>query len=302
VSQPAASAPFPLLPGSPVRRVLVIAAAYVALTLLFVIARFPVDRLTSRVEALASKATGAHVEIDQLEMDLIALLPALHARGVAMTMPGGTPLRLDRVRLRPAWSLSWLRGHPSLRLALRAGAGRVDGTVRLGSAPAFRGDFSQVDLARLPAGVLGDAGLSLDGRLAGRLDLELGERGPEGDVSLHADEGSFSLPNLPIGIPFQSIDIDATLGGDALAEIGRLVVDGPMVAIDARGTVGRGPAPGLSPLALEARLDVREPALRDMVAGAGVTLGPDGKADLAISGTPSDPVLGRGAPRRPGAP
>jgi hypothetical protein len=46
-----------------------------------------------------------------------------------------------------------------------------------------------------------------------------------------------------------------------------------------------------------------------MVAGAGVALGPDGRADLAIGGTLSAPELGSGraapggrAPRMPGAP
>jgi len=301
VSQPAAAAPFPLLPRSRVRRVLVIGAAYLALTLLFVIARFPVDRLTPRVAALASTVTGSQVEIGELGVDLIALLPALHARDVTVTAASGTRLKLDRVRARPAWSLSWLRGHPSVALSLRAGEGRVDGVVRLGSTPGFRGDFAEVDLQLLPAALLGDLGITLDGRLGGDLDVQMGELGPEGDVKLHAGEGSLSLPNLPIGIPYQSIDAEATLGGDELARIASLVVDGPMVALNASGTVGRGPTPPLAPLALQARIEVREPALRDMFSGSGVTLGPDGAADLAIGGTLSAPQLGAGR-SAPGAP
>ncbi|HSJ96961.1 MAG TPA: type II secretion system protein GspN, partial [Myxococcota bacterium] len=291
MSQPIAAAPFPLLPRSPVRRTLVVAAAYLALTLGFVITGFPVDRLMPQVEALASAATGSRVEIADLDIDVIALLPALHARDVAITTPGGRMLRLDRVRARPAWSLSWLRGDPSLVVALRAGQGRIDGTVRLGEAPGFRGDLAEVDLALLPQALPGSPGLALDGRLGGELDLRMGEVGPEGTLALRATEGSLSLPDFPIGVPYQSIAAEATLGGDALLTIGSLVVDGPMLALDASGTVGHGPAPGLSPLALQARLDVREPALRDMVAGAGVALGPDGRADLAIGGTLSAPEL-----------
>lgn len=310
---PAAAAPFPLLPRSPVRRVMLIAAAYGALTALFVIARFPIDRLTPRVEALASAASGARVEIGTLDVGLVALLPALHAREVTVTAAGGTRIRLDRVRARPAWSLSWLRGHPSLVLALRAGDARLDGTVRLGPTPGFRGDFAGVDLRQVPALPLGDLGVSVDGRIAGEADLRLADSGPEGTLSLRAAEGSLALADLPIGIPYQSIAVEATLGGEALAEIGSLVVDGPMVALSARGTVGRGPTPALAPLALRAQLDVREPALRQMVAGGGVTLGPDGRAEIAVGGTLAEPVLGatetpegaggspstRGAARRP---
>jgi type II secretion system protein N len=312
---PAVAAPFPLLPRSPLRRALAIAAAYLALTGLFVIARFPIDRLTPRVEALATAATGARVEIGSLGMGVIALLPALHAREVAVATAGGTRLRFDRVRARPAWSLSWLRGHPSLALSLRAGEARLDGIVRLGSTPGFRGDFSQVDLRQIPALPLEQFGVSLDGRLAGELDLRLVELGLEGTLALRAADGSLGLPDLPIAIPFESIVVDATLGGDALAEIGSLVVDGPMVAMTASGTVSRGPTPALAlaPLALRARLQVREPALREMMAGSGLALGPDGVAELAIGGTLGAPALGgsgtpagvrgaapaRGAARRP---
>jgi len=302
VSQPAA-APFPLLPRSPARRALAVAAAYLALTMLFVVARFPVDSLTPRVAALASAATGAQVEIGRLDAGLRSLLPALQASDVSVTTPGGTRLRLDRARVRPAWSLSWLRGRPALAISLRAGESRVDGTVRLGPAPGFTGDLEKVDLRLLPASLLGDAGVTFDGRLDGTLDLQLGELGPEGDVKLHAADGSLTLPGLPIGIPYQSIDAEATLGGDLLANLTSLAMDGPMLALHASGTVGRGPTPSLAPLALEGRLEVREPALRDLAASSGIALGPDGTADLAVSGTLDAPQLGRATPgARGGAP
>lgn len=297
VSEPVA-APFPLLPRSPVRRVLALALAYLVLTLAFVIAGFPADRLTSRVEALASAATGAQVEIGTLDLGIVALLPAFEAHQVVVAGSGGA-LRLDRVRARPAWSLSWLRGDPAFAIALRAGPGRVDGVVRLGSAPGFAGGLQEVDLRLVPASLLGGLGISLDGRVGGTLDVRMGEEGPEGELDLHAKGGSVSLPNLPIGVPYESIDARATLGGDALAQIASLVVDSPMLALDANGTVGRGPVPALAPLSLRARIQVREPALRDLFTGVPVTLGPDGSADLTIGGTLSSPQLGgRAAPPR----
>lgn len=295
------AAPFPLLPRGRVRRVLVIAAAYLALTLGFVIARFPVDRLTPQAAALASAATGAQVGIGELDLDVISLLPSIYARDVTVSTAGGTRLRLDRVRVRPAWSLSWLRGDPAAVLSLRAGAGRIDGVVRLGDAPGFQGELADVDLALLPAALFGGSGLAIDGKLGGTLDLRLAEAGPEGTLALRAADGSLSLPNLPIGVPYQSIEAEATLGGNELARIAKLVVDGPMLALEASGTVGRGPTPTLAPLALRAHVEVREPALRDLFAGSPVALGPDGSAELAIGGTLAAPELGSGRPppRRP---
>ena len=306
MSEPVA-APFPLLPQRPVRRALVIVAAFLALTSCFVCAGFPADRMAPRIATAATAVTGSQVEIGGLDLGLVALLPALHLRDVAVATPGGTRLRLDRVRLRPAWSLSWLRGRPSLVVSLRAGEGHVDGTVRLGPAPGFTGDFEKLDLDLVPASLLADYGLSLDGRVDGALDLQIGEDGgPAGDLKLHATDGSLGLPGLPIGVPFKTIDAEATLGGEQLAKIASLVVDGPMVALNASGTIGQAPAPMLAPLALEGRLEVREPALREMVVDAGVPLGPDGTAELAVGGTLGAPDVGRGrAPRAapaPGAP
>lgn len=287
-------APFPLLPRSRLRRVLVLVAAYLALTSAFVCARFPVDRLAPRIAAAASAATGARVEIADLELNVIALLPSLHAREVAVTTPGGTRVRLDRMRVRPAWSLSWLRGAPALALSLRAGTGRVDGTLRLGRTPGFAGDLEQVDLRQLPLTVLADYGVSLDGKLGGEVDLRMGEQGPEGDLKLHAADGSLALPGLPIAVPFERLAAEATLGGDALARIATLTLDGPMVSLEANGTVGHAPNPAFAPLSLQGRVQVREPALRDLVADAGVALGSDGAANLAIGGTLAAPELGRG--------
>jgi type II secretion system protein N len=304
LSAPAPAAPFPFLPRSPAKRTLLVLAAYAALTLAFVVARFPIDRLTPRFEALASAATGARVTVGSLEVSLIALLPAVQARGVQVTWPGGAQLALDRVRVRPAWSLSWLRGDPSLALSLRKAGGSVDGTLRLGATPGFRGDVEKLDLALLPPALLGGSGLALDGKLDADLDLRMAELGPEGTLSLHAAGGSFSLPSLPVGIPYEKIDGDLVLGGDALVTIGSLVVDGPMLAGRASGTVGRGPTPPLAPISIDARIELREPALRGMLSGSGVTLGPDGAADVTIGGTLTSPQVGRGVPgaRPPGAP
>jgi type II secretion system protein N len=274
-----------------IRRVLLFTLGYVALTLLFVLLRFPIDRLTPRVEALASAASGAQVSIGGLEFHLVALLPELSALDAVVTWPAHTRLQLDRVRVRPAWSLSWLRGDPSLALSVRRAAGRVRGVARFGDTPGFRGAVTAVDLMHLPPALLGDAGVAFDGKLDGEVDLRMADTGPEGAVTLRASDGSLSLPMLPMGVPFESFEGALQLGGDVLVTVQSLALEGPLVALTGSGTVGRAATSALAPLALAARLEVREPALRQLFANGDITLGPDGVAELSIGGTLSNPVV-----------
>ncbi len=286
------------VPKSGVRRILLIAVAYLALTSLFVMLRFPIDRLTPRVAALASDASGARVSIAELEFHLVALMPELSAIGVDLSWPAGTRLRLDRVRVRPAWSLSWLRGDPSLALSLRSGSGRIRGTARLGDAPSVRGAVTDFDLARLPATLFEGTGFAFDGHLDADFDIVTREAGIEGPITLHASDGSLSLPMLPMGVPFETLEGALALGGEMMLTVHSLALEGPLVALAGSGTVGRAPASELAPLALAARLEVREPALRQLFASSGVDLGAEGVAELSIGGTVGNPLLGgdRGDP------
>jgi type II secretion system protein N len=270
---------------------LLLTIAYLLLTGLFVALRFPVDRLNARVAALASRAIGAEVSIGELELHLVALLPELSARNVECTWPASARLHLDRVRVRPAWSLSWLRGDPSLALSLRREAGRIRGIARLGETPGFRGTVTDLDLAQLPTTRLGSGGIALDGRLEGEFDVRSSEQGPEGRIVVRAADGSLSLPILPMGVPFETLETALALGGDPLLTVHSLALEGPLVALTGSGTVERAPTAALAPLLLAARLEIREPALREMFTNSGVDLGPDGVAELSVRGTVSAPVL-----------
>lgn len=280
------------------RRVLAIAAAACALTGYFVVTGFPYDRLTPRVERIVTDATGARVEIDRLELGLTWLTPQLRAWDVDVAWPGGPRVQLDRLRVHPAWSLSWLRGAPALVVALRSPAGEVDGTVVVGGEPSFRGTLRQVQLGQLPIAELA-AGASLDGRADADLDLQLGADGrPVGSARFTIGDGSLSLPVLPIGVPFESLRGDLVLGGDAIARIAALELVGPLVGLVAKGTIGQAAAWEAAPLAIEAKLDAREPTVRTLLRGQGVALDAEGKAELTIGGTLGSPAPQ--AARRPG--
>jgi type II secretion system protein N len=280
------------------RRALAIAAAAVVLTGVFVVQGFPYQYLVPRAEQLVSAATGAPVRIGRVGIGFAWLGPQLRAWDVDASLPDGTRLKLDRLRVHPAWSTSWLRGDPSLVLALRAPQGELDGTVTIGGEPGFRGELRGVRLAELPlAAYL--AGASLDGVASADLDVSLTEAGPVGTVKLSAENGSVTVPLLPIGVPFDSLDGDVELGGEGLlAKIGALDVKGPLVSISASGTIGSAPVATAAPLALRAKLEIAEPSLRSMLTGQGISLDANGAAELQIGGTLGEPmaqpVAGRG--------
>lgn len=285
-----------------VRRALAIAAAAIVLTGTFVVFGFPYDRLTPRIAQTIEAATGARVSIGRLGLGVAWLAPQLRAWDVDVTTPAGRRIPIDRLRVHPAWSLSWLRGVPSLVVAVRSPLGEIDGTVRVGAQPAFDGTLKRFDLAQLPLDLVAP-GASLDGRGDATLDLAMGEAGAEGSARFDVTQGSFGLPMLPIGVPFDGLHADVALGGETLAKIDAFELVGPLLQVSAKGTLGQAPAATLAPLALEAQIEVRDANARSLLQAQGVRLGADGKASISVGGTLGDPQVqtgtGRAAPPRP---
>jgi len=273
-----------------VRRALAIGVAAVALTSIFFVAGFPYDRLAPRAAAAIESATGARVAIGQLGLVFSWFVPQLKATDVDVSWPAGQHTSFQRIRVQPAWSASWLRGHPALVVALRSPLGELDGTVAGGAAPSFRGELRNVSLALLPLQDLAP-GTQLDGRVDAQLDLQLAAGGPQGTVHFDAKAGSLTLPLLPIGLPFDSLRGDLALGGDQLATLNAVELVGPLVGLTASGTIGHSPAIHLAPLALKARIEAREPAVRSMLQSQGIALDAGGAAALEISGTLGSPQI-----------
>lgn len=282
------------------RRVLAITAAALVLTTVFVVAGFPYDRLTPRFTQAIEALTGARVTIGRLDLGAAWLGPQLRAYDVDVTTPAGRRIPIDRLRVHPAWSLSWLRGVPSLVIAVRSPFGEIDGTLRVGSQPAFDGTLKGFDLAQLPVDLVAP-GVDLDGRGDARIDLAMGDAGAEGSARFDVAQGSFVLPMLPIGVPFDGLHGDLVLGGETLAKIETFELKGPLLQVSAKGTLGQAPAATLAPLALEVEIEVRDANARSLLQAQGVRLAPDGKASLSIGGTLGDPQVqtGRAAAPRP---
>ncbi len=280
-------------PGPLPRPLLWIGTPVVGLLLVvfFVYMGFPYDRLRDQLAVQVGNATGARVEIGALEPAPSLLGPGLRARTVVAHLRDGGALRLDRARLRPAWSLGWLTGDPAVALDVSGDElGRVKGTATLGDAPGFDGDVADLALAQLPLrDLLGQ--LQLDGVVTGDVDIEFGDAGPEGRLDLFAVDGSLGLPGMPLALPFAELQADVELGTDPRVRIERFSLEGPMLSVSGEGTVGASPIFDRAPLDLALRIEVREPSFRPMIQGLGVRLDRNGATQARVGGTVGRPQV-----------
>lgn len=264
---------------------------FLLLVAFFVYLGFPYDRVAELVTDTVRRSGGVELEVRELGPHLSWGGPGFQARDVVARAPGGPPVRLDVLRVRPAWSTSWLRAEPALHLSWESPLGGGAGAVVPGER-AFDGRLRDVDLgsaavqAWLPVP-------GLDGRLDAEGDLSLGGPAPAGELRFSVREGSLLVPETPVAVPFESLEGEVVFGDGALLTLRRLELQGPVLAGSVQGTVGAGPGArwDRAALDLEAELDAREPMARDALRSAGVRLGRSGRTTVRIRGTTARPEI-----------
>jgi len=265
-----------------------ITAAAIALTATFAYLRFPYDRLADSLSARLGEA-GVAVEIGHMGPALSVFGPGLAAEDVRVTRADGNVLRIDHLRVRPAWSLAWLMARPALHVELDTPQGQVDGVAVLRAPPRFTGELREVDLNDLLGpGAL--AGTHLEGRASFDVDVALEDDGPSGPVRITAHNGSLSHPQLPMAIPYEELHGELALGGDSYLEISSFELRSPLGTGTLKGKVGRAPDPRQAPLDLELAVAVAD-NVRSSLASQGVRVGRNGEIHYKISGTASAPVV-----------
>jgi type II secretion system protein N len=264
--------------------------AVLALVLLFLLLVFPYQRFREIAVARLAVATGASVTLDELDGGPSLGGPSLSATNLLLRWPDRRELLLERARVRPAWSFSWLRGEPALHLKLRGPAGSAAGTVWPGPDLAFAGRVRGVELSQLPLDHLVDP-LPVLGRLDAELDLRTGPLGPTGWIRFQCRDGSIALPQLPFDVPFEEAEGELERAESGLIELRALELEGPMLSLTAAGSVGASPAPAQGTLDLAGQLVVTDPGMRQMIQPYGIRFDPEGAAQIRISGTLSRPVL-----------
>lgn len=266
-----------------------IALACALLTLCFIVAGFPYDRLAQRLTGALERATGTRISIGEMGPSMSLAGPGFEAAAVRVTTRGGARLDLARARVRPAWSTAWLRATPALHVSLE-GPGRIDGVVTLDAAPAFAGELEEVDLRQLPWSSFWP-GSELSGLLNATVDLAREQAWARGSVELHAREGSLTAPAvLPVTLPFASLDGTLRLGDGALLEVESLAMDGPLFKATANGRIAEARSLAAAPLDLHIDLEAN-PRQVGLIQGAGIPMTRDGRGSLRVRGTVSAPEI-----------
>jgi type II secretion system protein N len=270
--------------------VLGIALACVLLTLFFLLLGFPYDRLGERLAAELSRGSGTQLSFQELGPFVSLAGPGFEATGVRITTADGIRLQFDRARLRPAWSLAWLRLTPAMHLDLEDPPGRIIGVATFGEAPSFAGRLEALDLARLPKNLVA-SGVGLAGTLDAVFDLRAGSPGPQGSISLNAREGSLGVPDLlPMAVPFDELSASLRLGDGAFLEVESFESRSSLLSAQVSGTIDTAPSFAEAPLKLQVKLQA-DPALHNTLKQRGIRVSRKGKATLRIRGTPRAPVV-----------
>jgi len=262
----------------------------VVLVAFFVFLQFPFERFREVLAGQTGAALGADVTIGEIAPALTVGGPGFVARDVRIHWPGGENASVAAASLRPAWSLSWLRGSPAFRLDADSDVGGVAGTLTVGAAPGFDGRLSGVALARLPIERF-TQGASLDGDLDLEADLSWRDGTPVGETRFLARSGSLSARQLPVDLPYEELRGTIRFGDDGSLTLDDIALGGPMLSAELSGGTQPGPSLWLAPLELDLHLQVSDPNLRPTFRSSGLRLGPDGSADLRVRGNLAAPVV-----------
>jgi type II secretion system protein N len=264
--------------------------ASLALVVIFALILFPYGRLRDSAIAELARATGASVSLDDLEGGLSVGGPRLVGTNLLLRWPDRQELLLERARMRPAWSLSWLWGEPAFHLDLAGPAGSIAGTTWRVPGLAFEGRARGIQLSLLPLDHLADP-LPVLGRLDAEIDLRPGPNGPTGEIRFESWDGSVALPQLPFAFPFEEAHGELERSESGAVTVREFELSGPMFEVVAEGTVAASRQLEDAALDLEVDLVVVDPTLREMVQPFGIRLDPKGAGHFRLTGTVSRPVI-----------
>jgi len=268
------------------RRLIRIAAAALLLTGVFMYVRFPYDRLIPATQIAFEEATGLPLRITEISAWPSLLGPGIAAAGLRVNFPEGERLELDEVRLRPAWNLSWLQGKPSLMVQVEDSLIRGSTLLGLGDAFSLSGELQDVDLSGIPGPLLAK-GVALSGSSDVDFEIEVTESGAAGELQLSARQGSMEHPQLPMALPFESIEGKLELGGEHWLTVHSLQIESPLLAGGLAGSVG--PPPG-SALDLRGEFQTQR-EVRPILNSSGFKVNRSGTLSLAIRGNAARPLI-----------
>lgn len=279
-------------------RLLLRTSVGLALFLAFCSFLFPYDRMRPTLVRELSQAVGAPVEIERVSAGFHGFWPSLRVERVVVGEMPEPILRASHVWLRPEPSRSWLRGEPSLAVFGEADPGALEGVIRLGDEPTFRGRVEGLPIAEgtlaraMPAApeLLRHATGTLTADFDVRRSAELPELGWTGSTRFELRDGRLPVPEYPVWIPFSELSGLLSMGVRGGATLEDLSLVGPGLEVTGRGELAPGIAPLRSPMTGELALRVQEASLASVMQSLGVEVDDAGHALVRFSGSLSRPV------------
>jgi type II secretion system protein N len=258
------------------------------LTSFFIFMGFPYRELGQRLSHEVEQSMGVQVSFADFGPHLGLLGPGLSADGVDAVLADGQALHIDRLVIRPGWSLQWLRMRPAIYIDLESPLGAIKGNAILGSTRGWDGELREVQISKIPFATA-STGLEIEGTVDADVDVLVGESGVDGSVSFEIREGFVAHEHLPVGIPYKTMRGELQLGGEQLVVVDSLEIDSPVVSGQITGNIGRAEQSADSPLELQGELLVRDQNTRGIFQRMGVRFDAEGKASVEISGKLSQP-------------
>jgi len=206
--------------------------------------------------------------------------------------PQGSPdFRVERLTMRPAWSLQWFSGTPAVYLDLKSEIGNGKGTLTIGYTGGWEGEIRGLQLGELPLDAVMQS-FSLDGTLDA--DVDLHGRTPDegggliGQVSFELKDGTVGGADLPLALPFDKLAGELQFLEQSVIRLVKLELAGPMLDAKAEGEIGGSDTAQERPLDLSIDYELHDPDLAAMLGLGGRRNGPQ---KLTVTGTLASPVF-----------
>ena len=262
--------------------------ATLALVAFFVYLGFPYGLLVDRWIAEVESGQPVAIRYQEVSAQPGWLGPGIVVQQGSVHLESGAVIEIDELFVRPAWSLGWLRGHPSIHLDAQSGDARLEAFIE---APLhLRGQLEDFDLSRLDApGALGRA--DLKGRT--RVDFDLrrdADAGWQGTAQLAIADGSFKPPDVGIAIPYERLEATLQITPAGLLSIESSEMEGKHFSGSASGTIQLGDTGGADALDLDFELKVPDRAIRNALRNNKIHIDPTGRGRIHFSGTLANPV------------
>ena len=268
-----------------------IVAAGIALTGFFIYLGFPYERLAENLSQQIQGSQNVEIRYGEIGPRAHWLGPGVAVADLSVVSEGTATLTLDELALRPAWSLSWFRGVPSVYVTATAGAARAGFEVTLDEPLSLHGEVWDLDLRLLPVpGALAKASLQGTG------EFEVYAEKPadgnwQGTARLSVQDGSFAPPDLKVALPYTSLQSTLTLTPDGFLELAETRLEGPVLSGTAAGRIGMSSGPQPGPLDVGLEFNVIDPAIQEALRDNEIPVSGDGNGKVHFGGTLAKPRI-----------